>query len=95
MEGGKFNMSILKDVVLLNGEIINVGEWDFNLCKNDETGEEIVGNPLPEGAILSKLEMKYTKEDGWREINYKKKISDLEILEAKILYLSIMSGVEI
>lgn len=69
-----------KSVVILNGEIYHVGEWDYQKYE-DEEGNEIVGNPLPEGATIEEREMEYTKEYGWREVGWKPPASDLDRLK--------------
>lgn len=38
------------------GRCINIGEWDFMLA-NDQDGNEVVGNPLPDGAYLDEAEI--------------------------------------
>lgn len=47
-------MSEMKKVVVLNNEIINVGEMD----------------EMPEGAVIEEREMEYTTQCGWREVGY-------------------------
>ncbi|WP_107950980.1 hypothetical protein [Lysinibacillus parviboronicapiens] len=58
----------LKDVVMLDGEIINVGKMEN----------------MPEGALIEKQEMEYTTQNGWRKVkslNEQKvdKINELKI----------------
>lgn len=47
-----------------NGNVINIGEWNYMLTK-DEDGLEIVNNPLPNG-VTSKIEEVIINNDGSR-----------------------------
>lgn len=58
----------LKRVVVLNDEIINVGEMA----------------DMPEGATLEEREMEYTLEYGWREVSWKPPISEVDKLRHQI-----------
>lgn len=49
-----------------NGVVINIGEWDYMISYDDDNNE-IVNNPLPEGAT-SKTENVRINEDGSREV---------------------------
>lgn len=73
-------MSEIKKVIVLNGEIINVGEWDYQITI-DESGNEIIGNPLPEGATEEEREMFFSEEHGWREVGWKPPITKEEQIE--------------
>jgi len=63
---------MMKECVVLNGQVINIGPWDFQIqrvevepAEYDEEGnvvkepvfEEIVTNPLPEGAEIVEMEV--------------------------------------
>lgn len=74
---------MMKTVVVLNGEIYHVGEWDFQIFE-DEEGNEIIGNPLPEGATIEEREMEYTEENGWREVGWSPPKSENEILKNRL-----------
>ncbi|KYG91490.1 hypothetical protein A0U40_00645 [[Bacillus] sp. KCTC 13219] len=50
----------VKTVVVLDNEIINVGEWDY------QEGQ----NSLPNGATVEEREMFFTDEYGWREVGW-------------------------
>jgi hypothetical protein len=52
--------------IYLNDTLINIGDWDFHIT-TDLEGNEIIGNPLPEGAI-EKDEEVVTNEDGSRSV---------------------------
>lgn len=43
-------------VVVLDGKIINVGDWDYQI-KLDDQENEVVANPLPEGAVIEEREI--------------------------------------
>jgi len=49
-----------------NGKLINIGPWDYRIYTNDD-GEQITGNPLPEGAYSEEREV-FTDTDGGRYI---------------------------
>jgi len=49
-----------------SGKLINIGPWDYQFSTNDN-GEQIAGNPLPEGAYSEEREV-FTDEDGGRYI---------------------------
>lgn len=46
---------MLKECVVLNGQIINIGEWD------DQEGK----NPLPEGAVIEERGITQNSDGGW------------------------------
>lgn len=45
----------MSKVFTLNGQIINIGDWDYQ-ASLDESGKELIGNPLPQGAIEEDIE---------------------------------------
>lgn len=64
----------LKECVILNGEVYNVGPWEYiyQLVQTESReGEPIyerqVVNPLPSGAIIENRWFEYTPERGWYE----------------------------
>lgn len=66
----------LKTVVVLDGKIIHVGEWDYQFI---EVGGEKI-NPLPKGATIEQREMELI--DGvWQELGYVPSISDKDRIE--------------
>ena len=76
MEGGANIM--MKSCVVLNGEIINIGEWD------DMNG----GNPMPEGAVIEERDFEYDEDRGWYEVGtYPEPTAQerIEALEAALL----------
>jgi hypothetical protein len=52
--------------IYLNNTLINIGDWDYKIY-SDVDGKEIIGNPLPEGAI-EKDEEVVTNPDGSRSV---------------------------
>lgn len=57
-----------------DGEIINIGPWDYQITKVEtgeigEDGEAVlvdqVGNPLPEGAVSGMAEVVQGPDGGW------------------------------
>lgn len=58
-------MSELKTVVVLSGQIINVGEMEN----------------MPTGATVEQREMNYTEAFGWREIGFVPTLSEIDQLK--------------
>jgi len=56
----------MKTIYDSTGLLINIGEWDYKIITDDE-GNEVIGNPLPEGAIYKDEEV-ITNEDGSRSV---------------------------
>jgi hypothetical protein len=52
--------------IYLNEKLINIGDWDYQISADLEA-KEIIGNPLPEGAI-EKDEEVVTNPDGSRSV---------------------------
>lgn len=73
----------IKTVVVLDGEIINIGEWDYQYYQV-ENGEQVAGNPLPKGAVSEEREMRYTEEFGWREVGWDPPKTENEILKERL-----------
>ena len=76
MEGGANGM--IKKCVVLNGKIINIGEWD------DMNGT----NPMPEGAVIEERDFEYDEDRGWYEVGtYPEPTAQerIEALEAALL----------
>lgn len=74
-----------------NGNLINIGEWDYmvqpvQVGVDEETGdpiyEEQVTNPLPEGAYTEEREVVYDEVYGWRLADAPTPVSDKERIEA-------------
>ena len=74
---------MIKKCYVLNGEIINVGEWDYQKTINEQ-GEEVINNPLPEGANEEERDFEYTEERGWFDVGTVPQPSEIEILQAKL-----------
>lgn len=62
---------MIKTVIVLNGEIINIGKWESN-------------EPMPEGATIEERDMEFTDENGWREIGYAPHKTELELLKERL-----------
>jgi hypothetical protein len=52
--------------IYLNDILINIGDWEYQIT-TDCDGNEVIGNPLPEGAIEKEEEVA-TNEDGSRSV---------------------------
>jgi hypothetical protein len=49
-----------------SGKLINIGPWDLQIT-TDDTGQQVEGNPLPEGAYSEEREV-FSDADGGRYI---------------------------
>ncbi|GEM_PF-4714491 len=56
---------MIKTCVVLNGRIINVGDWDYQYEEKD--GAKVSKNPIPEGATFEEREFEHSLENGWTE----------------------------
>jgi hypothetical protein len=56
----------MKTIYDSNGTLINIGDWDYKIT-TDEEGNEVIGNPLPAGAV-EKDEEVVTNPDGSRSV---------------------------
>ena len=74
---------MIKKCYVLDGKIINIGEWDYQKTI-DEQGKEVVCNPLPEGAIEEERDFECNEERGWYEVGTIPQPSEIEILQAKL-----------
>lgn len=54
---------MLKQCIIFDGNIINIGEWDYDI-----DGEGVINNPIPDGATIEQRDFEFTDENGWREI---------------------------
>ena len=59
-------------VFRLKGEVINVGDWDYMIRINKETGEETIGNPLPVGVVESEEDVVVNKRGRFAVSDYRK-----------------------
>lgn len=66
---------MIKPCVVLEGKVINIGEWD------DLDGT----NPMPEGAVVEEREFEYTEEYGWREVGYVEPPTEIDYLTDYLL----------
>lgn len=76
---------MLKTVVLLNGEIINIGEWDYKyeyITSYDEDDndviEKVAQNPFPNGAEIAEMEMEFFEGHGWQVVGFVPPITEIE-----------------
>lgn len=92
-----------KKVTILNGAVINVGEWDYQYTSTFDENGLVTGkysiNPLPEGAVEEEKDVVFDGIKWYLESEYEKskKPTTEQILQAKIemivLNLLIDSGV--
>lgn len=90
---------MIKKCYVLNGEIINIGEWDYSKdqvvisqAEYDEEGnvtkeavfEEVIKNPLPVGTLEEERDFEYNEERGWFEKGKPLKPNEIEILQSKL-----------
>lgn len=75
---------MIKKCYVLDGKIINIGEWDYQEVINEQ-GEEVVNNPLPEGTVEEELDFEYDEDRGWFEVGTILKLTEVEILKLKLL----------
>jgi hypothetical protein len=62
---------MIKPCIILDGKIINVGEWDY----------QEIGSPLPIGAIEEEREFDFSDDRGWFEIGAPQELSEIEQLK--------------
>ncbi|WP_405154780.1 hypothetical protein [Paenibacillus sp. FSL K6-0108] len=94
---------MIKEVVVLNGDVINIGPWDYMVKKieiepgeYDDEGkvikapvyEEQVTNPLPLGAVIEQREIEATP-DGGLIVKGTARPSETELLGAELAQLKI------
>lgn len=58
---------MIKKCYVIDAKVINVGEWDYQKTINEQ-GEEVISNPLPQGATEENRDFEYTEERGWFEV---------------------------
>jgi hypothetical protein len=66
---------MLKECVILNGQIINIGPWDYQIQQVQVGGDEENPiyedqemNPLPDGATFDQRDFEYDPDRGWYEV---------------------------
>lgn len=57
---------MMKECVILDGKVINVGQWDYQYENID--GEQVAKNPIPQGATTEQRDMEYDENRGWYEV---------------------------
>lgn len=75
---------MLRECVVLNGKVINIGPWDYQYqrvevtpAEYDDDGnvvkeavyEDRPMNPLPEGVVIEERDFEYDKDRGWYEVS--------------------------
>ena len=88
---------MIKDCIILDGKLINIGPWDYQMqqvevspAEYDEDGniakeavyEEQTMNPLPEGATVEQRDFEYDEDRGWYEIGTSVALTTEERLKA-------------
>ncbi|MFT9496602.1 hypothetical protein [Anaerosolibacter sp.] len=53
---------MIKKCIVINGKIINIGEWDYQEIDGD------IKNPLPDGAVEEERDFEYNEDKGWYEV---------------------------
>lgn len=71
---------MMKRCYVLDGEIINVGDWDYKRYV-DEEGNEIIGNQLPEGATIEERDFEYDEDRGWYEVGTPRELTEIDKLK--------------
>ena len=99
---------MIKKCVILNGTIISVGDWDYQIrqveiesAKFDEEGAEIkkavyeeqATNQLPEGAVIEERDYEYDADRGWYESGTLPEPTLEQRNRADIDYIGMMTGV--
>lgn len=54
---------MMKTCVILNGQIINIGEWDYQYTEIN--GEQTAQNPFPDGATIGERAMEQDADEVW------------------------------
>ncbi|QYK68255.1 XkdW family protein [Paenibacillus sp. S02] len=89
---------MIKECVMLNGEVINIGPWDYRvqpiMTGLDEQGkpiyEEQPTNPLPEGAVIEEREIE-TAEDGGLVVKGSVQPTSAELLGQELAQLKLQT----
>ena len=68
---------MIKKCVVLDGVIINIGSWDYQIGDDG-----VLNNPLPIGAITEDREFEYDADYGWREVGALPQATDSERITA-------------
>lgn len=62
-----------KNCVVLDGKVINVGDWDYQTSLVEVAEgewEEVATNPLPEGATVEEMECEQRPDGSWVTVGY-------------------------
>jgi hypothetical protein len=63
---GEGDCSVIKKCYVLDGRVINIGEWDHQYT--DVDGEQVALNPVPERAVIEERDFEYAPDRGWYEV---------------------------
>ena len=74
---------MIKKCYVLDGKVINIGEWDYQKTINEQ-GEEVINNPLSEGANEEERDFEYTEERGWFEVGTVPQLTKEELLKQEL-----------
>lgn len=55
---------MIKKCWVLDGQIINIGDWDYQKTVGLD-GKEVIGNPLPKGAVMEERNFEQSPDGGW------------------------------
>lgn len=78
---------MIKKCIILNGKVVNIGEWDYQYIDID--GAQVSQNPLPLGATEEEREFEQI-DGGWYEVGIPKLLNQEErigMLEDTINFL--------
>ncbi|MFB5761029.1 XkdW family protein [Paenibacillus medicaginis] len=96
---------MIKDVVVLDGQVINIGPWDEQIRpvlvsppEHDDEGnvtkeavyEDRVTNPMPEGAVIEQREIE-TAPDGGLIVKGTAKPSETELLGQQLATMKLQA----
>jgi len=70
---------MMKSCVVLNGRVINIGEWDYQ--KEMVGTEEVIHNPMSEGAIIEERDFEYSDDRGWYQVGVQAPKTAIELLQ--------------
>jgi len=56
---------MIKECVVLDGKVINIGPWDYQYTEVD--GQQVAQNTLPDGATIENRDFEYDADRGWYE----------------------------
>ncbi|MMZ49670.1 hypothetical protein D1872_113740 [compost metagenome] len=83
---------MIKECVVLNGVVVNIGPWDYKKVKiqlpveegQEPEYEEIITNPLPEGAEIVELEITEGPDGGLYPVGQLPPKSEIQKLKEEL-----------